>query len=64
MTKTELIAEAIYQLSTTKGQPFKTEYANGIIYTFHSNGVVAISDGVNLTVQFELNGKFYSVDVR
>ena len=60
-----LKAEAIYQLKNGQKSGIKeTHMDNTALYIWYNNGVNTINDGCTITVQFELNGRFHSIDVR
>ena len=59
-----LKAEAIYQLSEARKSGIKETYMNDSLFVWYNNGVNTINNGCTITVQFELNGCFHSIDVR
>lgn len=66
MNKTELKAEALYQLAIAQKSGVRTvvwDDQKENMFVFYNNGTSTTNNFSELSVQFELNGKFFIVSV-
>jgi len=66
MNRTELKAEALYQLAVAQKSGIRTIVWDDLkenMFVFYNNGTSTTNNFNELRVQFELNGKFFVVPV-
>lgn len=67
MTTIELKSEALFQLNVAQRSGIRKiiwDNDNENCFVIYNNGTVTTNNGASLSIQFELHGKVYQVELR